>query len=1007
LKSFKTKPRKVRGIGNLFSLRKNEDYTTSECVQQELNTPHPFEGVEQLEYELNSNKANYRKVVLKVDTNETFLLNLVTFTATVTDSENNPLQDIPVSFYKDNVKCETGATVLTNSTGVATYQYQIRDDQAATWFFTAKAIITETDNSEIQLTSNEVGVKATKRPVNLTYPTTVKQNTSYTGKLIDTTTGNGISNQKIQIRMSRFSGESKTYTLTTDTEGYFSYPQIQLPIGEYNFVIIYEGTNIYKNAQTDMFLVEVNNDKRKSSITEVTDTIIRYSYFKAKLIDTESEQPLAEQSVNVQMVRLSDNANKTYAMTTDSNGYFSQILELYEGEYVFNISYAGNDKYEPCSQNNIKIIVTTPTQIETRINAASQVTRMQNYTGLLTDILQKGIPNKNILITMTRVKDGVETSKTYGTGEIINGVLDPYITTDSDGQFKKYIELASTQECGCKYYFTSYFEGDENYLPSRTEKKEVTVFAGDKRQSQIVAPSTVKRFTDYIGVLQDYTTETPLSEKTVNLRMERLNPDGTTDYKVYTLTTDQDGQFKIYIELTAGTYTFTGTFDGDSDYSATSFGPVEVEVTETRTKTYLTLLSNNIVFNDNIQVLLKDDSETPISNKNIVMTLSKFNSVTNKTVSKEYNATTNSNGIAGVPITLTIDDNITYYIVANFLDDAMYIKSTLEKTEFTVTPANTTLSLTSDHTGTVEPNTNVKFIASLLNQNGNPISNAQINLYEEINVIKLDTVLTLTSDKTSAGIDETVTLTAKLLDEDGNPVNGATIVFMEGSSTLYSSITNNLGVINYSYSSTVEGSKSLKCVFEGNTNYNGNVSGNVIITINKYIVFPSAYASNTGSVSVTDNVYSLQLNNMGMVGVYNAGYPLYNDESYTITCQIKNSNIYNAQCGLGVVSKTNTAYHTYIYLESDTPVYQIRVIKNYSDSYLNKQSLSTNYRNTWLNYKIVLNGTSFTYTVTDTNNTTIYSGTITLGADLNTTLYPAIFAGWDACTVQFKNLQIM
>ena len=254
---------------------------------------------------------------------------------------------------------------------------------------------------------------------------------------------------------------------------------------------------------------------------------------------------------------------------------------------------------------------------------------------------------------------------------------------------------------------------------------------------------------------------------------------------------------------------------------------------------------------------------------------------------------------------------------------------------------------------------------------------------------------------------ETVTLTATLVDMNGNPVNGATIIFMEGNTTLYSSITNNLGVINYTYSSTVEGSKSLKCVFEGNTNYNGNVSGNVIITINKYIVFPSAYASNTGSVSVTDNVYSLQLNNMGEVGVYNAGYPLYNDESYTITCQIKNSNINNAQCGLGVVSKTNTAYHTYIYLESITPVYQIRVIKNYSDSYLNKQSLPTDYRNIWLNYKIVLNGTSFTYTVTDTNNTTIYSGTITLGADLNTTLYPAIFAGWDACTVQFKNLQIM
>ena len=471
---------------------------------------------------------------------------------------------------------------------------------------------------------------------------------------------------------------------------------------------------------------------------------------------------------------------------------------------------------------------------------------MENYTGVLTDILQKGIPDKNILITMSRVKDGVETSKTYGTGEIINGVLDPYITTDSDGQFKKYIELASTQECGCKYYFTSKFEGDENYLSSRTEKKEVTVLAGDKRQSQIVAPSTVKRYTDYIGVLQDYNTETPLSEKTVNLRMERLNTDGTTEYKVYTLTTDQDGQFKIYIELYAGTYTFTGTFDGDSDYSATSFGPVEVEVTETRTKTYLTLLTTSVVFNDNIQVLLKDDSENPIPGKNIVMNLSKFDSVTNQTVSKEYNATTNSNGIAGVPITLTIDENITYYIVANFLDDAMYIKSTLEKTEFTVTPANTTLSLTSDHTGTVEPNTNIKFIATLVNQNGNPVSDATINLYEEVTIIKQDTVLTLTSDKTSASTGETVTLTAILVDINGNPVNGATIEFMEGNTTLYSSITNNLGVANYSYSSSKD--ITIKAVFNGNVNYNSSVSSN--ITINNYLFYDTC-SSSTGLSNYT------------------------------------------------------------------------------------------------------------------------------------------------------------
>jgi hypothetical protein len=106
-------------------------------------------------------------------------------------------------------------------------------------------------------------------------------------------------------------------------------------------------------------------------------------------------------------------------------------------------------------------------------------------------------------------------------------------------------------------------------------------------------------------------------------------------------------------------------------------------------------------------------------------------------------------------------------------------------------------------------------------------------LSNSISLIKFDTVLTLTSDKTSASTGETVTLTATLVDINGNAVNGATINFMEGNTTLYSGITDSTGKLTYTYSSTTSGTKNLKATFTGTVNYNQSESSiiNIIICL--------------------------------------------------------------------------------------------------------------------------------------------------------------------------------
>lgn len=163
-------------------------------------------------------------------------------------------------------------------------------------------------------------------------------------------------------------------------------------------------------------------------------------------------------------------------------------------------------------------------------------------------------------------------------------------------------------------------------------------------------------------------------------------------------------------------------------------------------------------------------------------------------------------------------------------------------------------------------------------------------LSNSISLIKLDTVLTLTSDKTSASTGETVTLTATLVDINGNPVNGATIIFMEGTTTLYSSITNNLGVINYTYSSTVEGSKSLKCVFDGNTNYNPCTSNVSVLNITNIIYQPVLNGTEAITTIGTNNSPVIS-NNMlcGGCGYLSAGWSNSTNWKLTLDYKIGNS----------------------------------------------------------------------------------------------------------------------
>ena len=250
----------------------------------------------------------------------------------------------------------------------------------------------------------------------------------------------------------------------------------------------------------------------------------------------------------------------------------------------------------------------------------------------------------------------------------------------------------------------------------------------------------------------------------------------------------------------------------------------------------------------------KENIKTVLINKGIHLTGISFTEYHN--ILKDYNFQ--------IPIettlTSTVNNTSIHYGATVTISGTISATDSTILSGQTVTLYNDTTSVgtaTIDSTGaysltyTVQtmtsPNLTVKYA-------GKGLYTASTSEVPVLTISKADTVITLTSNKTSASTGETVTLTATLVDINGNPVNGATVNFMEGTSTLYSGITTN-GVISYNYSSSSGGTKSLQCSFNGDINYNASNSNIINVNITNTISLDS-WINNTAFTTCWGNSVS-------------------------------------------------------------------------------------------------------------------------------------------------------
>lgn len=226
-----------------------------------------------------------------------------------------------------------------------------------------------------------------------------------------------------------------------------------------------------------------------------------------------------------------------------------------------------------------------------------------------------------------------------------------------------------------------------------------------------------------------------------------------------------------------------------------------------------------------ITATLTDSSGAPVSNVDVYF---------QENNSRIGTASTNAQGICTLEYSSSIGG--THTIRAYTTKQARYNKSSAEINVNVYIPTSLTLSPASKTVNTVDV---MSLTSKITDQTGLPVPDKLINLYyldkvvksarsdnrgvatfnvtyPELRSAKTNTVISVTSDKTTYSVGDTAIITVTLKDDDGNPLSGKLIT----TNRYQEKTTNSEGkaVFNITYSSAV--TISFNCSFAGDSNYN-------------------------------------------------------------------------------------------------------------------------------------------------------------------------------------------
>ena len=279
----------------------------------------------------------------------------------------------------------------------------------------------------------------------------------------------------------------------------------------------------------------------------------------------------------------------------------------------------------------------------------------------------------------------------------ISGVKTYSVVTDSKGQAKLQINLASQGT----YAVTVSYAGNENYNKS-SAKASISI----KKQTPKIASSNM----NFIPNSGEYFTATftDANGKAIANKKAIFTIGKTT----YTKTTDNNGNTKLQINLA-----YTGQYKiliksptTDQYYAANKTNTITIKAGAKKVKIEASNASYVPKSGKYYNICLKDESNNPIANKKVSLTIGKTT----------YTKTTDNNGNAKLQINLAYAGK--YNITLRFSGDDIYSPST-KKVVLTIKKANPNLI---SFNRTFMNKSGLKYTVTLKDYEGKAISNQKI-----------------------------------------------------------------------------------------------------------------------------------------------------------------------------------------------------------------------------------------------------------------------------------------
>ena len=195
-------------------------------------------------------------------------------------------------------------------------------------------------------------------------------------------------------------------------------------------------------------------------------------------------------------------------------------------------------------------------------------------------------------------------------------------------------------------------------------------------------------------------------------------------------------------------------------------------------------------------------------------------------------ATISNTGIAGLPLTILVNNTVMFEGVTDSTGHADLLDTTLNQ--------NAVVTVITKHTN---------------------LYNATTKQYRLGESEKIPTITSLSVSSSTVSVGTNVTFTATVTDEDDEPIEGLTVTFKDGGSSLGTGTTNSSGVATLSSSSLAAGNHSVTAETSEDNTYSGSTSTAVTVTVNKLATSTSlSLGSNTiyvdGSTTATATVTS-------------------------------------------------------------------------------------------------------------------------------------------------------